>query len=78
MFQRKFKEAAQKYMWDKINALKNAEPGRAYKLLRDMGAQPGDCTDSKTFTLPEHQSANLSDQQSAEIIADYFASISNE
>ena len=43
-----------------------------------MGAQPGDCTDSHTFTLPNHQADNLSDQESAERIAQHFANISNE
>ena len=38
----------------------------------------GDCIDSNTFTLPGHESENLSDQESAERIADYFAQISQE
>ena len=41
-----------------------------------MGAQPGDCTDSNSFTLPSHQSNNLTAQESAECIADHFADIS--
>ena len=43
-----------------------------------MGAQPGDCTDGHTFTLPAHQSDNLTDQQCADRIAEHFASISRE
>ena len=43
-----------------------------------MGAQPGDCTDSQTFTLPSHQADGLTDKQVAEKIAEYFASISKE
>ena len=43
-----------------------------------MGAQPGDCTDSNTFTLPSHQSANLTNQESAEQIAEHFSAISRE
>ena len=43
-----------------------------------MGAQPGDCVDSNTFTLPNHVNENLSEEQSAERIADYFATISQE
>ena len=43
-----------------------------------MGAQPGDCTDLATFTLPNHAAEGLTDQQCAERIADHFAAISAE
>ena len=43
-----------------------------------MGAQPGDCSDDQTFSLPAHQQLRLSDQECADKIAEYFASISNE
>ena len=77
-FESKFCAAAKKYMTRKIEDLKEAKPGQAYKVLKDLGAQPGDCTDSKTFTLPNHQAENLTDQQSADRIAEYFAKISSE
>ena len=77
-FSRKYKRAAEKYMKSKIDALKSTKPGQAFSILKSMGAQPGDCTDNQTFTLPTHQSEGLSDQQSAERIADYFSAISSE
>ena len=43
-----------------------------------MGAQPGDCVDGNSFTLPNHENENLSDEEAAESIADHFASISQE
>ena len=43
-----------------------------------MGAQPNDCIDSNTFTLPSHEVENLSDEESAERIAQHFATISQE
>ena len=43
-----------------------------------LGAQPGDCTDSNTFSLPVHESESLSPEQCAESIAQHFASISQE
>ena len=43
-----------------------------------MGAQPGDCIDSHTFTLPSHERESLTEEQSAERIANYFAQISQE
>ena len=38
----------------------------------------GDCIDSNTFTLPGHEDENLTEEQSAERIADFFAHISQE
>ena len=75
-FTEKFEAAAKKYMEKKIEALKESQPGKAYSVFKSMGAQPGDCTDNHTFTLPNH--ANLSDQESADAIAEHFASISRE
>ena len=46
--------------------------------FQDHGAQPGDCADNHTFSLPNHQQENLSDQECAERIAEHFASISSE
>ena len=54
-----------------MDSLKETQPGKAYKILKDMGAQPGDCTDN-------HQVENLSDKQCAEHIANHFASISQD
>ena len=77
-FEEKYKAAAKRYMRNKIDGLKLAKPGKAYGILKSMGARPGDCTDSQTFTLPTHQTEGLTDKQSAERIADYFAAISYE
>ena len=43
-----------------------------------MGAQPGDCADNHTFSLPAHQDMNLTNEQCAERIAKHFAEISCE
>ena len=43
-----------------------------------MGAQPGDCTDDQTFSLPDHQEQNLTDEECAERIGKHFAAISKE
>ena len=61
-----------------MDALKQTKPGQAYSILKKMGAQPGDCIDSNTFTLPAHESESLTDLQSAERIATHFAAISQE
>ena len=55
------------------------KPGKAYSILKRLGAQPGDCLDdSNTFTLTNHDDRNLTDEESAEVIASHFSSISQE
>ena len=46
--------------------------------MKHLGAHPGDCVDGNTFTLPTHESENLTIEQSTEKIAEYFAKISQE
>ena len=75
-FDEKYKLEAEKYLKKNMDELMESQPGRAYKILNRMGAQPGDCVDSNTFTLPEHE--HLSEEDSAERIASYFANISQE
>ena len=61
----------------KLDALKEAKPGKAFSILKSMGAQPGEDS-TFTFILLSHQTEGLTDKQSAERIADYFATISQE
>ena len=50
-FDAKYKNAAENYMRNKVDSLKETKPGQAYKILKNMGAQPGDCTDdNSTFS----------------------------
>ena len=77
-FTAKYEAAAKKFMENKVENLKEAEPGKAYRIFKTMGAQPGDCSDNHTFSLPNHQQENLSDQECAEHIAEHFARISRE
>ena len=75
-FKTKFKIEAAKYLQKNMDALKDTNPGKAYNILKKMGAQPGDSIDANTFTLPTHD--NLTAEQSAEQIAMHFAEISQE
>ena len=65
-------------MNNKIDALKNSKPGKAFGILKSMGSQPGECKENSTFTLPSHQADGLNNKQCAEKIAEYFAEISQE
>ena len=75
-FENKFKAAAQRYLRGKIDDLKDTQPGKAYNVLRSMGAKPGDSVDGNQFTLPTHM--GLTNKESAELIAQHFAAISHE
>ena len=77
-FQLKYKKAAEKYLTKNTEDLKQSNPGQAYRILKKLGAHPGDSTDDNTFTLPSHLSANLSAEESAERIAEHFSAISQE
>ena len=61
-----------------MDALGEAKPGQAFNLLKRLGTRPGDCSNNGSFSLPNHESESLSDQESAEKMAEYFASISGE
>ena len=71
-FETKYTKAAEKYINKKVEALKQTEPGKAFRILKTMGAKPGDCTDDGSCTLPSHQKDGLTSKQSAEKIAEYF------
>ena len=76
-FKTKYKIEAAKYMEKNVAALMDTNPGQAYKVLKRMGAQPGDCQDSNSFSLPSHTENNLTNQECAERMAEHFAAISN-
>ena len=48
-FDSKYKEAAKKYLNKNLEDLREVKPGQAFSVLKRMGSQPGDCTDSSTF-----------------------------
>ena len=72
----KFKNAAVAYLEKNIRSLKEEESGKAYRSLKKLGAQPGDCSDEGSFNLISHVEENLNTEQSIERIAQYFAQIS--
>ena len=77
-FKDNYKAAAEKYLQRNLDELMHCKPGQAYSVLKRMGARPGDCTDEHSFTLPQHEIENLSNKESAERIAEFFAKISQE
>ena len=76
-FKSKYKKAAENYIRKNVDNLKDADPGKAYSILKRMGAQPGDDHDEmNTFTLPQHE--NISISEATELIAEHFSMISRE
>ena len=76
-FKAKYKSETDKYLKTNVDVLKECKPGQVYKIFKRMGAQPGDCSvEEASFNLPNH--IGLSDKESAEKIAIFFSSISQE
>ena len=77
-FEIKYKEEALKYLNRNLESIRDSKPGHVFSILKQLGARPGDCPESKTFSLSEHERENLSPEQSAERIATHFSAISSE
>ena len=72
------KKASKDYLDKMMLELEDANPSKANKMLKRLGAQPGDSSDDGWFTLPEHEELGLTAAQSADRIAQRFAEISQE
>ena len=55
-----------------------AKPGQAYKMLKRLGAPPGENLEDGSFLLPEYEKLALSASDSADRLAQTFADISQE
>ena len=72
------KKASKDYLDKMMLELEDANPSKANKMLKRLGAQPGDSSDDGWFTLPEHEELGLTAAQSADRIAQRFAEIGQE
>ena len=77
-YDRKYEKAAANYLAKTVRTLKEDDPGKAYRCLKKMAAQPGDNQDGGAFTLLSHLEDNMTPEQSIEKIAKHFAAISQE
>ena len=71
-FNEKYKKASKNYLDKNIRALKEEQPGVAYKCLKKLGAQPRNCLDENTFTLLNHLEQGLTTEESIDKIADFL------
>ena len=60
-----------------LDDVQNGDRNSTYSALRKLGVRPSD-SGSNTFRLPAHVDRDLTPVESAELIADHFASISQE
>ena len=58
--------------------LEGSNPAKANKILKRLGAQPGDLPDEGNFALPLHEELGLNAEESADRIAEKFSKISQE
>ena len=65
-YDRKYKKAAQIYLEKNVTSLKEENPGTAYRNLKKLAAQPGDCSDEGNFTLISHLDENLTSEEQTE------------
>ena len=65
-FDLKLKKAAADHLDKNCHALKQSDPGKAYSILKRMGAQPGDMLGDGSFSLLSHLEANLTKKESVE------------
>ena len=77
-FDNLYKQEAKNYVNKTVEELKYSEPGKMYSVLKRLGAKPGDTDNDNHFSLPSHVEKQLSNQESAEHIAEHFAAISQE
>ena len=75
IYENKLKKEAQKYKEKLLQDVRNGDRNSCYAALRKLGARPGESSGSQ-FTLPAHIDQSLTAGQSAELIADHFAAIS--
>ena len=76
-FKEKYNKEVSKYRNKIFEEIQTGNRNSVYAALRKLGARPGE-QQTNTFTLQSHQDRGLSSRESAEIIADYFATISQE
>ena len=75
-FDEKLKAAAEKYRLKVLAEVTEGKRANSYSALRQL--ESGEQTDRKSFTLPNHAEEDLSPDQSAERLADYFSKISQD
>ena len=75
LFDEAFLKAAHNYKDKIIAEVTEGKRGSSYKALKKLG---NSSAEEENFQIPSHVDSNLTPQQSAEVLADYFSVISQE
>ena len=75
-YNEKLHSAARQHLRKNVTDLMEAAPGRAWAVLKKMGAAPGECGEDGAFTMTEHLEENLSVEDSLEKMVVYFSGLS--
>ena len=77
-FDNKLKREAKKYIKKIESDVSEGKRASAYGAIRKLGNRPGEGSKSGSFTLPSFVSGQLTPQQEADRLADYFSHISQQ
>ena len=69
--------ASKQYLKKNVSDLMEAAPGRAWAVMKKMGAEPGQFGEEGAFSMTEHMEQNLTVDESLERIVTYFKSSSS-
>ena len=61
-----------------VDSLAKVKPGKAHKILKKLGAKPGEDRDSTEYEIPEFKDQGLTNKQIADWVGDFFAEISQQ
>ena len=73
-----FKNTASNYFANTVKNLLCSKPGKAYTVLKKLGARPGEFEELSSFDLQNHVDQNFTPKQSADAIANHFAAVSQK
>ena len=76
-FEDKLRQEAKKYINKIETEVTEGKRGSAYSAIRKLGNRPGESR-NRNFTLPSFVSEQMTPQQEADKLADYFSSISQQ
>ena len=73
-----YKKTAKDYLSKNVDHLLKSKPDCTHGTLKLLGATPSDDSDSSSFSIPEISDKELTDEEAANYIGDYFAKILQE
>ena len=71
-----FAKASKVFLTKNVDMLVMTKPGKAHRVLRKMGARPGEDLDSTEYVLPQFKDQGLTNREIANQIGDFFAKMS--